>query len=243
MAHAATLLTSVEAQQQREVAMKASRSAWSPAYVSLSSNHLHISRKKSISFCHVEGVQIALGLRTGLALLPTRHSYRSSSGTGTTSGLGKHTYVKGRRVGRETLWWAAKNRPISETSVQSEGYYSLDDGDEGDAGGDGFGNDQGVGEGVGDDLGVEGGGGASEASGGPETFLSLAEAGLVELAPLDTHEKFLARLTISSLNLLRTISRQEGVPIKELNAGRIVDWFTKDKMKRENGSDSAVLKW
>ncbi|GJP36530.1 hypothetical protein CLOM_g9580 [Closterium sp. NIES-68] len=86
---------------------------------------------------------------------------------------------------------------------------------------------------------VGGGGGA----GGPETFLSLEEAGLVELAGLDTHERFLARLTISSLNLLRVVSEQEGVPIEELNAGRVCDWFLKDKAKREEDIDSAVLKW
>ncbi|CAI5482013.1 unnamed protein product [Closterium sp. Yama58-4] len=80
-------------------------------------------------------------------------------------------------------------------------------------------------------------------AGGPETFLSLEEAGLVELAGLDAHERFLARLTISSLNLLRVISEQEGVPIEELNAGRVCDWFIKDKAKREQDVNSAVLKW
>ncbi|CAI5526241.1 unnamed protein product [Closterium sp. Naga37s-1] len=80
-------------------------------------------------------------------------------------------------------------------------------------------------------------------AGGPETFLSLEEAGLVELAGLDAHERFLARLTISSLNLLRVISEQEGVPIEELNAGRVCDWFIKDKAKRDEDINSAVLKW
>lgn len=48
---------------------------------------------------------------------------------------------------------------------------------------------------------------------------------------------------ISSLNLLRVISEQEGVPIEELNAGRICDWYLKDKLKREQDSESAVLQW
>eukprot|EP00244_Chara_vulgaris_P007111 TRINITY_DN2669_c0_g1_i1.p1 TRINITY_DN2669_c0_g1~~TRINITY_DN2669_c0_g1_i1.p1 ORF type:complete len:273 (-),score=42.29 TRINITY_DN2669_c0_g1_i1:114-932(-) len=222
-------LTRVEAEEQwtRKLAIQASRSA-SPAYSSLSSNHFRVSRNKCLSFVHVEVLTITSGLGTGLTVLP-RHSHRSSSGAGTTSGFGKNTFAKGRRAGRETLWWGAK-RPLSDTSVkQSEGYDSLDGGDEGDAAGHGFD----------DDLGGEG----SVGSGGPDTFLSLAEAGLVELAALEMHEKFLARLTISSLNLLRKISQQEGVPIEELNAGKIVDWFTKDKVKREDGSDSAVLKW
>ncbi|KAL0012643.1 hypothetical protein SO802_007751 [Lithocarpus litseifolius] len=75
------------------------------------------------------------------------------------------------------------------------------------------------------------------------TFLSLEEAGLVEISGLSTHERFLCRLTISSLNLLRVISEQEGCPIEELNAGRVCDWFLKDKLKREQNLDSAVLQW
>ncbi|MED6131458.1 hypothetical protein PIB30_010214 [Stylosanthes scabra] len=75
------------------------------------------------------------------------------------------------------------------------------------------------------------------------TFLSLEEAGLVEISGLSTHERFLCRLTISSLNLLRVISEQEGCPIEELNAGKVCDWFLKDKMKREQNIESAVLQW
>uniref|UniRef100_A0A2P2J5D5 Receptor-interacting protein n=1 Tax=Rhizophora mucronata TaxID=61149 RepID=A0A2P2J5D5_RHIMU len=75
------------------------------------------------------------------------------------------------------------------------------------------------------------------------SFLSLEEAGLVEISGLSTHERFLCRLTISSLNLLRVISEQEGCPIEELNAGRVCDWFLEDKLKREQNIDSAVLQW
>ncbi|KAL0890005.1 hypothetical protein Bca101_013988 [Brassica carinata] len=75
------------------------------------------------------------------------------------------------------------------------------------------------------------------------SFLSLAEAGLVEISGLGAHEKFLCRLTISSLNLLRVISEQEGCSIEELNAGKICDWFLKDKLKREQNMESAVLQW
>nr|CAB3488394.1 unnamed protein product [Digitaria exilis] len=87
-----------------------------------------------------------------------------------------------------------------------------------------------------------GGGGAGEEQ-EKRTFLSLEEAGLVEMSGLSTHERFLCRLTISSLNLLRVISEQEGVPIEELNAGRVCDWFLKDKLKREQGVGTAVLQW
>ncbi|KAG8043197.1 hypothetical protein GUJ93_ZPchr0458g22580 [Zizania palustris] len=86
-----------------------------------------------------------------------------------------------------------------------------------------------------------GGGGDGEQE--RRTFLSLEEAGLVEMSGLSTHERFLCRLTISSLNLLRVISEQEGVAIEELNAGRVCDWFLKDKLKREQNVGSAVLQW
>ncbi|CAN6453343.1 unnamed protein product [Victoria cruziana] len=75
------------------------------------------------------------------------------------------------------------------------------------------------------------------------SFLSLEEAGLVEMSGLSTHERFLCRLTISSLNLLRVIAEQEGTSIEELNAGRICDWFLRDKLKREQDIGSAVLQW
>ncbi|KAL2623299.1 hypothetical protein R1flu_003504 [Riccia fluitans] len=66
-------------------------------------------------------------------------------------------------------------------------------------------------------------------AGNQSTFLSYEEAGLIEMSKLDMHERFLCRLTVSSLNLLRIISEQEGVHIEELNAGMICDWFQKDK--------------
>lgn len=81
------------------------------------------------------------------------------------------------------------------------------------------------------------------ANDGPATFLSLEEAGLIELSNLDMHERFLCRLTVSSLNLLRVISKQEGVAIEQLNAGIVCDWFQKDKEKRETDLESATLKW
>jgi hypothetical protein len=50
-------------------------------------------------------------------------------------------------------------------------------------------------------------------------------------------------IQVSSLNLLRVIAEQEGVPIEELNAGRLCDWFQRDKAKRETDFESATLKW
>ena len=48
---------------------------------------------------------------------------------------------------------------------------------------------------------------------------------------------------ISSLNLLKVIAEEEKCSIEELNAGRLCDWFLKDKLKREQNLDSAVLQW
>ncbi|CAL9015329.1 unnamed protein product [Prunus brigantina] len=89
----------------------------------------------------------------------------------------------------------------------------------------------------------QGGEAAEKKSSERRPFLTLEEAGLVEISGLSTHERFLCRLTISSLNLLRVISEQEGCPIEELNAGKVCDWFVKDKLKREQNLDSAVLQW
>uniref|UniRef100_A0A804ULE8 Uncharacterized protein n=1 Tax=Zea mays TaxID=4577 RepID=A0A804ULE8_MAIZE len=77
---------------------------------------------------------------------------------------------------------------------------------------------------------AEEGSGADEQEQQKRTFLSLEEAGLVEMSGLSTHERFLCRLT-------------EGVPIEELNAGRVCDWFLKDKLKREQNVGTAVLQW
>ncbi|XP_052202657.1 uncharacterized protein LOC127808246 [Diospyros lotus] len=84
---------------------------------------------------------------------------------------------------------------------------------------------------------------ACAGQGGKKSFLSLEEAGLVEISGLSTHERFLCRLTISSLNLLRVIAEQEECSIEDLNAGRVCDWFVKDKLKREQNPESAVLQW
>ncbi|KAI7736272.1 hypothetical protein M8C21_022722 [Ambrosia artemisiifolia] len=81
-----------------------------------------------------------------------------------------------------------------------------------------------------------------KASSERRSFLTLEEAGIVEMSGLSSHEGFLCRLTISSLNLLRVIGEQEGCSIEDLNAGKVCDWFLKDKLKREQNMDP-VLQW
>lgn len=77
-----------------------------------------------------------------------------------------------------------------------------------------------------------------------EQFLTAAESADVDKALLSSPEKFLTRLTISSLRLLKIISQDINVPIEELTHEQLIAWFEKDsKIRREQGKDAAVLKW
>lgn len=75
-------------------------------------------------------------------------------------------------------------------------------------------------------------------------FLSLEESAKVDAALLTSPEKFLARLTISSLRILQHIAQEYDVKIEDLTAQQIIAWFEKDsKIRREQGIDAAYLKW
>ncbi|BAY27353.1 hypothetical protein NIES2100_71760 [Calothrix sp. NIES-2100] len=77
-----------------------------------------------------------------------------------------------------------------------------------------------------------------------EQFLSLEESAKVDAALLSSSEKFLTRLTISSLKLLTHIAQENGVTIEELTTAQVIAWFEKDsKIKREQGIEAAYLKW
>ena len=77
-----------------------------------------------------------------------------------------------------------------------------------------------------------------------QQFLTLEESNAVDAALLASHEKFLTRLTISSLKVLKQIAKDAGVPMDDLNAPQIIAWFENDgKIRREQGSDAAFLKW
>lgn len=78
----------------------------------------------------------------------------------------------------------------------------------------------------------------------PLEFLTPEESAQVDGALLSSPEKFLTRLTLSSLKLLRYIAQDEGVAIADLTTEQIVAWFERDaKRKREAGIEGAVLKW
>ena len=75
-------------------------------------------------------------------------------------------------------------------------------------------------------------------------FLTREESADVDKALLASPEKFLTRLTISSLRLLKIISKDLDIPIEKLTHQQLIAWFEKDsKIRREQGRDAAVLKW
>lgn len=78
----------------------------------------------------------------------------------------------------------------------------------------------------------------------PMQFLTAEESGDVDKALLSSSEKFLTRLTISSLRLLKQIAKDTGVAIEDLTHQQVVDWFENDgKIRREEGIEAAFLKW
>ena len=78
----------------------------------------------------------------------------------------------------------------------------------------------------------------------PTQFLTLEESYSVDAALLSSHEKFLTRLTISSLKLLKHIAQENGVTVEDLTAQQVLAWFEQDgKIRREQGIDAAYLKW
>ncbi|MEA5581423.1 hypothetical protein VB620_08740 [Nodularia harveyana UHCC-0300] len=75
-------------------------------------------------------------------------------------------------------------------------------------------------------------------------FLTLEESAQVDAALLASPEKFLTRLTISSLKLLKYIAQEYGVAMEDLTTQQVISWFEKDaKIKREQGIEAAYLKW
>lgn len=75
-------------------------------------------------------------------------------------------------------------------------------------------------------------------------FLTLEDSAQVDAALLASNEKFLTRLTISSLQLLKHIAQEYAVNIEDLTTPQIIEWFEKDsKIRRESGAKSSYLQW
>lgn len=78
----------------------------------------------------------------------------------------------------------------------------------------------------------------------PTQFLTLEESAKVDAALLASNEKFLTRLTVSSLKLLKHIAQETGVAVEDLTTQQVIAWFEKDgKVRREQGLEAAYLKW
>ncbi|WP_071187504.1 hypothetical protein [Trichormus sp. NMC-1] len=75
-------------------------------------------------------------------------------------------------------------------------------------------------------------------------FLTLEESAKIDAALLSSPEKFLTRLTISSLRILQHIAQEYEVKIEDLTTQQVINWFEKDaKIRREEGVETAYLKW
>jgi hypothetical protein len=75
-------------------------------------------------------------------------------------------------------------------------------------------------------------------------FLSAEESAKVDAALLSSPEKFLTRLTISSLRVLQQIAKENNIAIEKLTTQEIIAWFEKDgKIRRQDGVEAAFLKW
>ncbi|WP_040655019.1 hypothetical protein [Rubidibacter lacunae] len=78
----------------------------------------------------------------------------------------------------------------------------------------------------------------------PQQYLTPEESTDVDKALLDSEERFLTRLTISSHRLLQTIARDLDVAMTDLTHQQIVAWFEREsKARREQGPDASTLKW
>ncbi|AFZ02884.1 hypothetical protein [Calothrix sp. PCC 6303] len=75
-------------------------------------------------------------------------------------------------------------------------------------------------------------------------FLTSEESAKVDAALLSSSEKFLTRITISSLRLLKHVAEENNVPIEDLTVQQVIQWFENDaRIRREEGAEAAFLKW
>ena len=71
----------------------------------------------------------------------------------------------------------------------------------------------------------------------PIQFLTLAEAHEIDGAMLSTMEKFMTRITISSMRIITKIAQELNIHAEEIGASQIVQWielirrFAKSKAK------------
>ncbi len=75
-------------------------------------------------------------------------------------------------------------------------------------------------------------------------FLTPEESAQVDQALLSQSDKFLTRLSISSLRLLTLIAQDRQMAIADLTPDQIIAWFeAQAKLKLEQGESAPTLKW
>ncbi|NUN65402.1 hypothetical protein HCU40_11715 [Pseudanabaena biceps] len=78
----------------------------------------------------------------------------------------------------------------------------------------------------------------------PIQFLTLEEADAINGAMLSTMEKFMTRITVSSLRIVTKIAAELDIHTEDILAEQIVNWIEKDSLiRKDQGEDAAFLKW
>ena len=78
----------------------------------------------------------------------------------------------------------------------------------------------------------------------PIQFLTLDEAHAINGAMLSTMDKFMTRITVSSMRIINKISEEIKVHGEEIAPSQIVNWIESDSQIRKiQGEDAAFLKW
>jgi len=78
----------------------------------------------------------------------------------------------------------------------------------------------------------------------PIQFLTLEEAHAVNGAMLSAMEKFMTRITISSLRIITKIAEHFQIHAEDLANSQIVQWIEQDsQIRKQQGEDAAFLKW
>lgn len=78
----------------------------------------------------------------------------------------------------------------------------------------------------------------------PMQFLTLAEAQAIDVALRSPMEKFMTRITISSMRIITKIAQDLQIHGEDLTAQQIVQWIEHDsQIRQEQGVDVAFLKW
>jgi hypothetical protein len=78
----------------------------------------------------------------------------------------------------------------------------------------------------------------------PIQFLTLSEAHAIDGALLSAMEKFMSRITISSMRIITQIAQDLNIHAEELSANQIVQWIERDSLiRKERGKEAAFLKW